>query len=90
MNLTQTRWSEFLKDYDINFQYHSRQANAVADVLSRRPYSIFSYLLALPKDMLCSIKARPIFIKEIQTVQCPSLQLERIKEEVLAERHLDS
>jgi len=35
LNLRKTRWSEFLKDYDINFQYHLRKANAVADAVNR-------------------------------------------------------
>jgi len=31
LNLRQTRWLEFLKDYDIHFQYHLGTANVVED-----------------------------------------------------------
>jgi len=41
---------EFLKDYDINFQYHLGKANGVADALSRRPYITVNNVLALLKD----------------------------------------
>ena len=47
LNLRQTRWLEFLKDYDINFQYHPGKVNIVADGLSRRPHLAFNYLLGL-------------------------------------------
>ena len=52
LNLRQTRWLEFLKDYDIHFQYHPGKANVVPDALSRRPYPTLSCLIALP-DELC-------------------------------------
>jgi len=32
--LTQCRWSELLKDYDLQIQYQPRKANVVADALS--------------------------------------------------------
>ena len=35
LNLRQTRWLEFLKDYDVHFPYYSGKANVVADALSR-------------------------------------------------------
>jgi len=33
LNLRQTRWLEFLKEYDVNFQHHPSKANVVADAL---------------------------------------------------------
>ena len=51
LNLRQTRWLEFLKDYDIHFQFHPGKANVVADALSRRPYSTLSGLIVLPDDL---------------------------------------
>ena len=35
LNLCQSRWIEFLKDYDISVHYHPSKANVVADALSR-------------------------------------------------------
>jgi len=48
LNLWKTRWLEFLKDYDINFQYHLGKANVVADTLSHRPYPALNCLIELP------------------------------------------
>ena len=42
---------DFLKDYDINFRYHPRKANVVADALSRGPYPTLNSLLALPREL---------------------------------------
>jgi len=49
--LRQTRWLEFLKDYDIHFQYHPGKANVVADALSHCPYPALSCLLSLPSKL---------------------------------------
>ena len=49
--MRQTRWLEFLKDYNVHFQYHPRKANVVADALSRQSYPALSCLLALPSDL---------------------------------------
>ena len=51
LNLRQTRWLEFLKDYDVHFQYHPGKANVLADALSHRPYPTLSYLLVLPSEL---------------------------------------
>jgi len=51
LNLRQTRWLEFLKVYDINFQYHLGKANVVAHALSHRPYPAVSCLIELPVDL---------------------------------------
>jgi hypothetical protein len=35
-NLRQRRWLEFIKDYDLDIQYHPGKANVVVDALSRK------------------------------------------------------
>ena len=45
------RWLEFLKDYNINFQYHPGKANIVVVALSRTSYPALNSLLALPRDL---------------------------------------
>jgi len=42
---------EFLKDYDIHFQYHPGKVNVVADALSYRLYPPLNCLLGLPVDL---------------------------------------
>ena len=51
LNLIQTRWLEFLKDYDVNFQYHPGKANVVADALSYRSHPTLNYLIKLPLNL---------------------------------------
>jgi hypothetical protein len=34
--MSQIRWLEFIKDYDLEVHYHPGKANVVADVLSRK------------------------------------------------------
>jgi len=45
----QTRWLEFLRDYDINFQ--SPPKRDVADSLSYWPYAALNCLIELPVDL---------------------------------------
>ena len=36
LNMRQSRWMEFLEDYDFTLHYHPDKANVVADALSRK------------------------------------------------------
>jgi hypothetical protein len=38
LNLSQRRWLELIKDYDLGINYHPTKANVVADTLSRRSH----------------------------------------------------
>jgi hypothetical protein len=38
LNLSQSRWLELIKDYDLGINYHPGKANVVADGLSRRSH----------------------------------------------------
>jgi len=67
LNLRQTRWLEFLKDYDINFQYHLRKANVVADALSCRPYPTLNSLLAVLRDLCKDFKKLEIHVVTRET-----------------------
>src|SRR3954467_8036618 len=51
LNMTQRRWLELIKDYDLSLQYHPGKANVVADALSRKSYVNCLSSENLPKDL---------------------------------------
>jgi hypothetical protein len=40
LNMTQRRWIELIKDYNIEIHYHLGKANVLADALSRKPCTL--------------------------------------------------
>jgi len=49
--LRHIRWLEFLKDYDVHFQYHSGKAKVIVDALSHRPSPTLNHLLSIPIEL---------------------------------------
>ena len=68
LNLTQRRWMELLKDYDIIILYHRGKTNVVAYALSRKAGSMGS-LAHL------QVSRRPL-AKEVQTLANNFMRLE--------------
>jgi hypothetical protein len=56
LNLSQRRWLELIKDFDLGINYHPSKANVVADALSRR-----SHL-----NMLAARELLPEFCEEFE------------------------
>jgi len=83
LNLRQIRWLEFLKGYDVNFQYHPGKADVVADALDRRPYPTLNYLVKLPVD-LCEqflrLELNIVTLRTISTLHAMEAQPTHIEE----------
>jgi hypothetical protein len=52
LNLRQRRWLELIKDYDLDIQYHPRNANLVADALSRKGQTNMALAFQLPEELM--------------------------------------
>jgi hypothetical protein len=50
-NLSQRRWLELIKDYDLGINYHPGKANVVADALSHRTYLNGLIVETMPFDL---------------------------------------
>ncbi|WMV41426.1 hypothetical protein MTR67_034811 [Solanum verrucosum] len=51
LNLSQRRWLEFLKDYDMNVHYHLGKANVVVDALIRLSIGSLAHVLEEKKEL---------------------------------------
>ena len=51
LNLTQRRWLEFLKDYDMSIHYHPGKANVVVDTISKLYMGSTSHLEEKNKEL---------------------------------------
>jgi hypothetical protein len=51
LNLTQRRWLEIIKDYDLGINYHPGKANVVANALSRRFHANHLVVKSIPSEL---------------------------------------
>ncbi|CAA7043474.1 unnamed protein product [Microthlaspi erraticum] len=71
MNARQTRWVEFLADYQVSINYHPGKANLVADALSRRRYDsaverdVESLVGEISTLRLCAISQEPLGLEAV-------------------------
>ncbi|KAK8954132.1 hypothetical protein KSP39_PZI001653 [Platanthera zijinensis] len=78
LNLRQRRWLEFIKDYDVDMQYHPGKANVVADALSRKNtvgLSILSGYAAQLVYELEKMQITPLVTLESKRAQLSQLQI---------------
>ncbi|KAH0642194.1 hypothetical protein KY290_033794 [Solanum tuberosum] len=59
LNLSQMRWLEFLKDYDMNVFYHPSKANIVADALRRLSISSVEHVEEERKELAKDVHQLP-------------------------------
>ncbi|WMV41517.1 hypothetical protein MTR67_034902 [Solanum verrucosum] len=67
LNLRHQRWMELLKDYDVTIQYHTSNANVVADTLRRKAVSMGS--------LACLGVTKRSLAREIQHLESKFMQL---------------
>ena len=52
LNMRQSRWMEYLKDYDFTLHYHPGKANVVADALNRKSQGVLASVASQEWQML--------------------------------------
>jgi hypothetical protein len=68
LNLRQKRWLELIKDYDLRINYHPRNANIVADALSRRSHANHLVVKSIPSK-LCDKFAKLKIVANTEVVE---------------------
>jgi hypothetical protein len=68
LNLRQRRWLEWIKDYDLEINYHPIRANVVADALSRRKYCKATFARRMQPELRKEIKYLNLTIVDDATV----------------------
>ena len=95
LNMTQIRWLELIKDYDLSLQYQPGKANVVADALSRKAYVNCLSTEELPEDLcealrdlslevvpegfVASLVVQPTLMDRIKEAQKGDKEIEKIK-----------
>ena len=52
LNIRQSRWMEYLEDYDFTLHYHLGKENVVADALSRKSRGVLAIVASRKWQML--------------------------------------
>jgi hypothetical protein len=96
LNLRQHRWLELIKDYDLEFHYHSGKANLVTDALSRKEHVHAAIVTQLPDELVedfeklnlgivaytegITIEVEPALEQEIRKGQIDDAKIQEIKD----------
>ncbi|XP_070056429.1 uncharacterized protein [Nicotiana tomentosiformis] len=85
LNLSQRRWLELLKDYDITILYHPGKANVVADALSMKAESMGSlaFIAAEERPLALDIQSLANRLGQIRARQFDDPHLAALRETVL-------
>jgi hypothetical protein len=59
LNMSQRRWLELIKDYDLEFHYHPGKANVVVDTLSRKAHCNYRPAISISGEE-SSVRITPI------------------------------
>jgi hypothetical protein len=102
LNLRQRRWLELIKNYDIGINYQPRNANVVADALSRRshvsrlvvesmPFELCQEFDKLNRRIVANTKAMEMdvgssLLQEIQKGQLEDEKIQEIKHNIKEEK----
>jgi hypothetical protein len=105
LNLTQCRWLELIKDYDLEIHYHPGKANLVADALSRKEHVHAAIVTQLPHELGedferlnmgivahtegITIEVEPTLEQEIRKGQIGDAKIQEIKDLMAEGRGLD-
>jgi hypothetical protein len=68
LNLRQRRWLEFIKDYDLEINYHPGKANVIPDALSRRSHANHLVVKSIPSE-LCGKFAKLKIVTNTKVVE---------------------
>ena len=83
LNLTQRRWLELIKDYDMKLQYHPGKSNVIADSLSQKSYANTLISAGLPKELaedLSELRLEIVPRGFVATMEVQSTLLGKIRE----------
>jgi hypothetical protein len=67
MNMWQRRWSELIKDYDLEIHYHPSKANAVVNALSRKAHCHYLPAISISREEY-SIRITPNMVQYNMTL----------------------